>query len=123
MIRTRIQKLSLPFTLKRETFGGSTKATAPFCESALVVSANIRPLTVVATGPFLLEVPNSTHFPFQTSHRSWRSSEGVAGRGNMLALEGLLTVMESVTVAPALPKASSNASHSVSLNLGFSPNG
>src|SRR5215468_2247318 len=52
MIRTRIQKLSLPFTLKRATCGGSWNSTLPSCKNALLVSEKFLPLTTVANGPF-----------------------------------------------------------------------
>src|SRR5271165_5998493 len=119
-MRTLIQKLSLPSTLKRLTCDGSTNATLPLREKALVVSTNPLPLT----GPFFVVVPSSIQEPLQTSQRSLRSSDGLAGGGSCtLPPGGLVAATLSVTLAPALENASSKASQSVSLNLGFSPKG
>src|SRR5271166_5301735 len=119
-MRTLIQKLSLPSTLKRLTCDGSTNATLPLREKALVSSTNPLPLM----GPFLVVVPNSTQDPFQISQRSLRSGDGSAGGGAVtLPPGGLVTATTKVTLAPALENASSKASQSVSLNLGFSPKG
>src|SRR5574337_1889308 len=119
-MRTLTQKLLLPLTLNRLTCGGRRNATLPSRERALVSSMKPDPLM----GPLLVAVPNSIQDPFQTSQRSLRSSDGLAGRGVCTAPPGgLVTVTMSVTLAPALEKASSKASHRVSLNLGFSPKG
>src|SRR5574337_113584 len=119
-MRTLTQKLLLPLTLNGLTCGGRTNAPLPSREKAFVLSAKPAPLI----GPLFVVVPNSIQDPFQTSQRSLRSSDGLAGRGVCTAPPGgLVTVTISVTLAPALEKASSRASHRVSLNLGFSPNG
>src|ERR1700730_8958005 len=102
MILARIQKFCLPVTLLRASRPGRVKTTLPLCESAFVLSANGCPFTVADTGPVLPEVPSSTQDPFQTSHRSLRSSDGAAGGGVCVReLGSVVTWTTNVTVAPA----------------------